>query len=130
MRQRFRDAAAIDDLDGRKRAAKWALGSESRARLDALLYLAQSELPIADAGDGWDAQPHLLNVVNGTSRFADWRDEVRRAARTGSHCARGSSMTRTPDRTVDHALRTILVDDEIIDFFQCDWLLGDGRHAT
>ena len=65
MRQRFRDAAGIEDPDQRSRAAKWAIASESRARLDALVYLAQSERPIADAGYAWDCDPYLLGVPNG-----------------------------------------------------------------
>ena len=39
MRERFRDAALLDDPEARARAAKWAIASESRGRLDALLYL-------------------------------------------------------------------------------------------
>jgi hypothetical protein len=50
MRERFRDAANIEDLDERARVAKWAINSESRKHLDALTYLAQSERPISDAG--------------------------------------------------------------------------------
>lgn len=65
MRRRFKDAAEIDDPDARSRAAKWAINSESRAKLDALLYLAQSERPIADAGKNWDLEPYLLGVPNG-----------------------------------------------------------------
>lgn len=65
IRRRLHDAAALDDTDARARGVKWALASESRQRLDALLYLAQAERPLADAGDGWDANPWLLGVRNG-----------------------------------------------------------------
>ena len=64
-RQRFRAAADIDDLKEREAEAKWAIGSESRTRLDAVLSLAEAEHPIADAGDRWDADPWLLGVPNG-----------------------------------------------------------------
>lgn len=64
-RQRYQDAAAIDDLGEREKEAKWAIASESRMRLDAVLSLAQAERPIADAGDQWDADPWLLGVANG-----------------------------------------------------------------
>lgn len=65
MRQRYRDAGLIDGTQARTEAAKWAIASESRSRLEALLYLAQAEPPIADAGDNWDADPMLLGVPNG-----------------------------------------------------------------
>jgi putative DNA primase/helicase len=65
MRRRFTDAAVLDNPDERSRAAKWAIGSESRSRLDGLLYLAQAEPPIADAGEQWDADPWVLGVPNG-----------------------------------------------------------------
>ena len=60
VRQRFRDTEHIENLDARKHAARWAISSESRSRLEALLALAQSEQPIADSGAGWDADPFLL----------------------------------------------------------------------
>ncbi len=65
MRQRFRDAAGLEDPNERTRAARWAIASESRARIDALLYLAQSEFPIADAGDAWDRDAMLVAASNG-----------------------------------------------------------------
>lgn len=65
MRQRLKDATAIDDPDARQKAVTWALGSESRSRLDALLYLAQAEHPIADTGERWDVDPMVLGVPNG-----------------------------------------------------------------
>jgi putative DNA primase/helicase len=65
MRHRFKDAAAIDDPDARIRAARWSIASESPARLDALINLAQAEHPIADVGNGWDRDPYLLGVPNG-----------------------------------------------------------------
>ena len=65
IRQRLADAAALDDAGGRAKLAKWALASESRGRLEALLWLAQAEKPIADDGRQWDADPWLLGVPNG-----------------------------------------------------------------
>ena len=92
MRQRFIEAAALDDPDARRRAAKWAITSESRARLDALLYLAQAEQPIADAGAGWDATRGCSASRTAWSTCA--RDGSARAAvTTGSRCRRPSRMT-------------------------------------
>lgn len=65
VRRRYRDAASIDDLREREAEARWAIQSESKVRLDALLALARAEKPIADAGDGWDVDPLLLGVGNG-----------------------------------------------------------------
>jgi putative DNA primase/helicase len=64
-RERYGQATSISDLRERADEARFAIGSENRARLDAMLLAAQSEPPIADAGDHWDADPWLLGVANG-----------------------------------------------------------------
>ena len=64
-RRRQSDALKIDDPDQKSRAMKWAIQSESKNRLDAMLALAKSEYPVADAGFGWDDDPWLLGVANG-----------------------------------------------------------------
>lgn len=65
MRQRLLDATALEDEDKRKKAAAWALSSESHAKLDAAICEAASVVPIADAGASWDLDPWLLGVHNG-----------------------------------------------------------------
>ena len=65
MRGRYHDAGAIEDPDARKKASNWAIASENRSRLDALLYLAQAEPPFADTGENWDSDPDLLACPNG-----------------------------------------------------------------
>ena len=64
-RQRYQQAASIDDLKEREKVANWAIGAESRMRMDATLSLAQAEPPIADSGEHWDTDPWLLGVANG-----------------------------------------------------------------
>ena len=64
-RERYRKAADIEDAEKKKSVAKWAIKSESRSKLDAALDLAQSETPIADSGECWNADPFLLGVQNG-----------------------------------------------------------------
>lgn len=64
-RERYGHATTITNLQERSAEARFAIGSESRQRLDAMLVQAQSEPPIADAGDRWDADPWLLGVANG-----------------------------------------------------------------
>jgi putative DNA primase/helicase len=65
IRVRLREAASIVDDGKRAAAVRWAATSESRGRLESMLVLAQSEAPIADAGDAWDKDPWLLGVKNG-----------------------------------------------------------------
>lgn len=72
-RDRYRRALEIGDLDERKRESGFAIGSENRNRLEAMLTAARSEPPIADAGDRWDADPSLLGVANGIVELHDGR---------------------------------------------------------
>ena len=65
VRQRFHDATNIEDLKARGKVSGWAIGSEQRARLNSLMVIAKSLLPIADGGDRWDCDPWLFCVVNG-----------------------------------------------------------------
>ncbi|HSW42622.1 MAG TPA: phage/plasmid primase, P4 family [Patescibacteria group bacterium] len=64
-RARYQGATAISDLRERTDEARFAIATESRQRLDAMLIGAQSEPPVADAGDRWDGDPWLLGVGNG-----------------------------------------------------------------
>lgn len=54
-----------DDNKDKKSELKWAGRSESRARLEAMLELAQSAYPLFDSGEGWDSDPIMLGVANG-----------------------------------------------------------------
>lgn len=64
-RARLQSSANIGDDDLRKKEADWAIGSESRARIEAVLRLARAERPLADPGLEWDSDPYLLGVANG-----------------------------------------------------------------
>jgi len=64
-RHRLAWAATIKDDNEIKREVAWAMQSESKPRIDAALSLAESEPPISDSGEGWDADPWLLGVGNG-----------------------------------------------------------------
>jgi putative DNA primase/helicase len=64
MRFRLKRSADIGD-NKRKREVEWALSSESRLCLEAMLTLAQSEKPLADDGSDWDSDGWLLGVANG-----------------------------------------------------------------
>lgn len=61
------DETRDEDDDARRSALlKWAASSESAARIDAILRMAQSEPAIAMNFDAFDADPMLFNLANGT----------------------------------------------------------------
>jgi len=64
-RLRGQFALTLDDAKVYKKEFDWALRSEARPRLEAMLKLAESEPLLADDGTGWDANPWLLGVKNG-----------------------------------------------------------------
>jgi len=85
--RRAKDAARIradaaQCLGGEEKDAEtsWALNSESLARLEAMVKLAQGEAPLADSGEDWDSDSMLLGVANGvidlhTGSLRDGRPE-------------------------------------------------------
>lgn len=80
-RARYGRATAIADLRDREAEARFAIGSENRQRLDAMLAAAQTEPPIVDPGNAWDADPWLLGVgtassTSGQGRFARVRPTI------------------------------------------------------
>jgi putative DNA primase/helicase len=60
------DLAAVRSGDERKAAVKWALMSEGRSRIEAMVALARSAPGIPVLPDQLDADPWLLNAANGT----------------------------------------------------------------
>lgn len=92
-RERLRLAADIDGKDQREKAAKFAIASENRQRLEAMLALAQAEPPVADLGDGWDADPMLLGVANGV---VDLRTGVLRDGRPDDRITLTSPVAYDP----------------------------------
>jgi putative DNA primase/helicase len=64
-RWRAQQASTIDDPEEGAKQYKWAVGSETRSRLEATLKLGKSEPPIADSGRDWDSDLMLLGVANG-----------------------------------------------------------------
>jgi putative DNA primase/helicase len=65
VRNRRKMSMAISDAKMRSEEVSWSQHSESLPKLKAMLVLAQSHKPIADAGKDWDANPFLLGVANG-----------------------------------------------------------------
>ena len=60
----YQEAAAAPDEEQRKALAKHAMRSEAENRIQAMISLAKSEVPIMPAD--LDANPWLLNCANGT----------------------------------------------------------------
>jgi phage/plasmid-associated DNA primase len=86
-RRRLRAAQELattdDDENPRHRKEMaWALKSESRLFLDAMLELAKSMPKVSDPGTKWDTDPFVLGVANGlvdlrTGRLRDERPDDR-----------------------------------------------------
>jgi putative DNA primase/helicase len=105
------------DPDELKAEAKWAISSESRMRLEAALALAQAEPPIADSGEGWDADPWLLGVANGV---VDLRTGALREGRPDDRITMHSPVPYEPEARCPRWLTFLREvfgdDDDLIDF--------------
>jgi putative DNA primase/helicase len=69
-RMRRQAASNLTDKGEQSAEVAWATQSEGRARLEAMLKLAESEYPLSDSGKGWDANLMLLGVANGVVDLA------------------------------------------------------------
>jgi putative DNA primase/helicase len=117
-RWRLAQSADIDDADRRKKAAGWALASESRKAIEAALALARTEPGIADRGDGWDADPWLLGVENGV---LDLRTGALRDGSPDDRITKHAPVMFDPDATCptwDAFLELVQPDREIRDYLQ------------
>jgi putative DNA primase/helicase len=66
VRQMKREATKLEDVDEATRLFKWAIRSQSRYAIDAVVALAWSEPEIETALGALDPDPLLFNVLNGT----------------------------------------------------------------
>jgi putative DNA primase/helicase len=66
VRQLGREAAETDDDERRRALLRWAIKSEDRKTISAMIELAWSEPGVALMPDDLDADPWLLNCPNGT----------------------------------------------------------------
>jgi putative DNA primase/helicase len=117
VRQLLAAAAEIDDAEERKRAAAWAIRSQSDARLKALLSQATTEPQIALAADAIDRDGRLLTCANGTLdlRTAELRDHD-----PADLITRGTSVAYDPDAKCSQWLQFLdevfAGDAELIEF--------------
>lgn len=116
-RWRYRAAEHIDDAEKKHAEAKWAIASESRGRIEATLAQARSEPPIANAGNGWDANGDLLGAANGvvetrTGTFRQGKQADMITMNTGIPYTQGAQCPRWL-RFLDEVFAD---DTELIDF--------------
>jgi putative DNA primase/helicase len=112
----YREASDAEDEDRRKALAKHAAASESETRIRAMVELAKSEAPISP--DELDADPWLLNVLNGT---IDLRTGELREHRRGDLITKLSLVEYDPDAmapTWDAFLERVLPSEELRGFVQ------------
>lgn len=64
-RMQYKEAENIEDYQERLAAAKWAISSEAKSKLDAAIGILKNLKPIADDGENWDSDPMLLACRNG-----------------------------------------------------------------
>jgi len=111
VRARQQQALKVEDSDRRKRAAGWAFKGESRARLTNMLTLAKDFEPVADAGDNWDAIPHLLGTPTGV---VDLRTSVARRAEPDERITMRTNVPYDPvahSDLWDRTLRDVFPDE-------------------
>lgn len=137
------EAQYISDEHFRKALYKWATQSQAKARIDALLELAKSFLPMN--ADQLDCDPHLLNLPNGTYNLKHGRlqehkpedfitkitkAEYDESATCGTFLQVLSDLTKDRQDVVDYLQKavgyssTALTDEDV--FFI---LFGPGRNG-
>ena len=119
VRNICREAAEVVDDEERKMIVRWALHSESRTRIDAMIKLAESEPGIPVAPDQLDADPWLLNVENGT---IDLRTGTLHPHRRGNLLTKLAPVEYAPDATcplwLDFLHRILAGNEELIRFLR------------
>lgn len=132
IRQMYKDAAQLasaagesDDSDTRTGLAsaseslvEWGRKTESRSRIDAMIYLTRSRLGVPILFADLDQDPWLFNCANGT---LDLRDGTLREHRQSDLITRLSPASYDPDATyglLDDFLERILPDLAVRGFVQ------------
>lgn len=145
IRQRGAAAFVIDDRQARDEHVRWALQSESRQRIDAMLGIAKNLPPISDRGDSWDSNPFLFGCANGV---IDLQTGQLRPGRFDDRITAQSPVDFDPDATAPRWGRFLQEifdgDTELIEWLQraigysltgdtseqCLWLLhGSGSNG-
>lgn len=108
---RGRQATAIDISDRKlkEKILKFTINAESKPNLDKLVSLAKNFPPIADSGEGWDANPWLTGAPNGV---LDWQTGTLRDGDPADRITRSLGVPFEPDATAPRWERFI---DEVFD---------------
>ena len=131
VEEMWRQVPEIDTADRREELAKWAIASQSAARLRAMLELATSELDFVVTLDELDADPWVLSCGNGT---LDLRTGQLRPADPADRISRGTDVHFNPGAVRerwDRFLHEVFAGDgELIGFVKRAYgscLTGDTR---
>jgi P4 family phage/plasmid primase-like protien len=115
----YAEAAHLEDPKARQALAQWAMQSESRGKLEAMIALAQAELPIPITHARLDADPWAFNCANGT---IDLRTGILRPHRQEDLLMKQSPVAYDPQATCprwEQFLREIMADNQdLIDYLQ------------
>ena len=143
-RHRYTLGVEIEDLEARKSESKWAITSESKAKLEAALALARAEPGIGVSGAEWDRGPMLLATPSGV---VDLSTGKLRAGRQDDYLMLHTDTSFNPDAQCPRWWRFLQEifngREEIIDFIhraigysitgvtsqQC-WFLAYGKGAN
>ena len=116
VRSIYAEAERAHDDNERKAIAKWAMASESRSRIEAMIALARSLQDIPARPDALDSAPWLLNVQNGT---IDLRTGGLRPHRREALITKIAGCGYEPEADAprfERFLREVLVEDDVVAF--------------
>jgi P4 family phage/plasmid primase-like protien len=115
----YAEAAQLEDSKARQALAQWAMQSESRGKLEAMIALAQAELPIPMTHELLDADPWAFNCANGT---IDLRTGTLQPHRPEDLLMKESPVfydPRAPCPRWERFLREVMADNQdLIDYLQ------------
>ncbi len=120
----YGEAAAAEDDSERKALAKHAASSEAKNRIEAMLELAKSDVPVSP--DDLDANPWLLNAPNGTVNLKTGEIQPHRREDLITKMAGAEYRPDAPSPVWDTFLKRVLPGDELRAFVQG----GTGYSAT
>ncbi len=118
IRNIFARLDKVDDKEQREALIKWATASESNAKINAMLEMAESESAVIVRPDELDTDPWILNCANGTLdlRTGQLRDHDRADMLT--KLCPTAYKPDAPSFAWDRFLESIFVDQDLIDFVQ------------
>ena len=114
----YREAADCPDGAEKAELAKHAVRTQSLARVQAMIALANSELGIPSRPGDWDKQPWLLACKNGTINLRTGHLQKSRRENMGTKCAGTDYDPEAPAPRWEAFLETVLPNAALRGFFQ------------